>query len=356
MIKLPARFVPISAAKSGGMSSVIPCNDTRLQRKVIIKHLDPSTDQQRLLDEIRALQSIRSAYVVQIYDVISDSAGDIVGVAEEFCEGSDLSDWIGKVSQQQFLRFGYQLISGIAEVHDHDIIHRDIKPHNVRIGALDRLTIIDFGLASASHGANTVSAIGTSGFMAPELFVANSKGIISFTAAVDVFAFASSMYILATGTLPAKLCKRPPLLGPGLADFSKLPFSIDPDLAMQLGLAHEAKPTKRPTARSLQESFKRVLLRGQHRALINKANNPQYLDAKSPTATASIPGLASVTIKYDGDSFVVTAVSGDLYVNAGKVAAGFKFPGSCVITFGAPELKGARQYITFDVSHPGVVI
>lgn len=355
MIKLPSRYAPINV-KSGGMSSVVKCNDNRLQRSVMIKYLDPLTDQQRLLDEIQALQSIRSEYVVQIYDVISDLAGKIVGVVEEFCEGEDLSCLIGKINYTQFLRFGYQLISGIAEVHDHGIIHRDIKPHNVRIGNLDRLTLIDFGLARASAGANTVSAIGTSGFMAPELFILQSNGSIKFTTAIDVFAFASSMFLLATGGLPSTACQRPPDVTTSPIDFASLPFAVDADLVAALNSSHCLLPSGRLSSRELQAVFKRVLLRGNHRALLNIANNPKYLDKNNRRASAAVPGLASLTIDYDDDNFIVTAITGDVFVNAGRVGIGYTFPGSCVIAFGAQSLGSGRQYITFDVSHPGVVL
>lgn len=355
MIDLPPRFVPVSS-QSGGMSSVIKCNDTRLNRPVMVKHLDPAYDRQRLLDEIQALQSIRSDYVVQIYDVVTDKSGVIVGVVEEYCEGVDLSESIGNIDYSKFLKFGYQLISGIAEVHDNNIIHRDIKPHNVRIGALDRSTLIDFGLARPSDGAKTVSAIGTSGFMAPELFYPNAKGAIEFSKSIDVFAFASSMYLLATGGLPADLCKRPPNLPAGTPDFASLPFHIDPILRGLLEDSIRRNANERPTAHELQIVFKRVLLRGRHRALLNIANNPQYLDANKRRASAAFGGLASLTIDYNDDNFVVVGVAGDVYVNAGKVAVGYIFPGSCVIAFGAPDLGARRQYITFDVSHPGVVI
>lgn len=355
MINLPSRYVPVTA-KNGGMSSVVQCNDTRLQRSVMVKYLDPATDQQRLLDEIQALQSIRSEYVVQIYDVVTDAVGKIVGVVEEFCEGRDLSDLIGKIDYTQFLKFGYQLISGIAEVHDHGIIHRDIKPHNVRIGNLDRLTLIDFGLARAFAGAQTVSAIGTSGFMAPELFKLQPNGSISFTAAIDVFAFSSSMFLLASGGLPATVCQRPPDVTSYPLNFSNLNLNVDPDLAKELNRSHNELPGTRPSSRELQSVFKRVLLRGNHRALLNIANNPKYLDRNNRRATAAVPGLASLTISYDDDNFVVTAITGDVFVNAGRIAHGYIFPGSCVIAFGAPTLGSGRQYITFDVSHPGVVL
>jgi serine/threonine protein kinase len=352
-MKIPARYTAKPTKLGGGMSTITLCTDNRLQRDVVVKTVLTAPDQGRLLDEIKALQEIRSAYVVQLYDVIRNKDGAISGIIEEYCPGKDLSEWVGKTDEQLFLKFGYQLISGIAEIHDHGVIHRDIKPHNVRVGSLDRLTIIDFGLSRLPDGASTVSQIGTSGFMAPELFTPMPVGQIDFTNAIDVFAFASSMYLLAAGSLPSSLRKRPPLKNHG-ARFSKLPFKLDDDLVELLDACWSEKPKARPTATELKDSFKRLLLRGRHKALINIANGPKYLDNNNPRATASLPGLGSVVIEYDGDDFIAQAVKGDLFVNAARVNVGYVLPGACVIAFGGPELQNKRKYVTFDLSHPGV--
>jgi len=356
-MKLPTRYVPKATKPGGAMSRVTLCRDTKLERDVIVKELATGVDEGRLLDEIRALQSIRSGYVVQIYDVIADDSGNIVAVVEEYCSGKDLSDWIGKLDGDEFNRFGYQLVSGISEVHDCGVIHRDVKPPNVRVSDAEQLTIIDFGLAKASgDDAKTVSDIGTSGFMAPELFELNADGEVEFTSAIDIFAFGSSMLLLSEGKLPLDVRRRPPRLPCNALDFHSVSIPLDKDLASLLNECFLQDPNRRPTARRLRAEFKRVLLHNRHRALINIGGNANYLDAKNRRVTASIKDLATVVIQYTGDAFVALDVDGDVYVNNTKVDRGFVFPGSCVIAFGSPQLQAKRSYVTFDVSHPGVEI
>src|SRR5665213_1996428 len=171
-MKLPARYAPVgSPSLGGGMSHVQLCHDSKLNRDVIVKQLVPGVDQVRLLDEIRALQTIRSGYVVQIYEVIRDASGTIAAIVEEYCSGSDLSDQRGAIDAEEFVQIGYQFSTGIGEIHGAGVIHRDIKPQNVRVDALGDLKIIDFGLArTAGPDAKTFSVIGTSGFMAPDPF------------------------------------------------------------------------------------------------------------------------------------------------------------------------------------------
>jgi serine/threonine protein kinase len=354
-MKLPDRYVQKGKKTGGGMSRVILCTDERLDRDVIIKALAGSVDQGRLLDEIRALQSIHSGYVVQIFDVIADDAGNIVGIVEEYCPGDDLSSRLGTINENDFHRFGYQLVSGIAEIHECGVIHRDIKPNNVRVSDIERLTIIDFGLArSQGDDALTVNEIGTSGFMAPELFQSDEEGDIHFTAAIDVFAFGSTMYLLANGSLPREVRKRPPTLPCADLDFGALGMHLDAKLCASLNGCFAIDPGERPTAEELRTQFRRVLLHDQHRALVNIAGKADYLDASNRSVTVSAGNLGTVTIEYDGDYFIARSVSADVFVNNRKVDVGFVFPGCCVIALGAPELGSGRAYVTFDISHPGV--
>lgn len=353
-MKLPARYSVTAPKPGGGMSTVSLCRDNMLDRDVIIKALSPDVDEYRLLDEIRALQQIRSGYVVQIYDVVENN-GEIVAVIEEYCPGSDLSDFIGKMDKAKFYSFGYQLIFGICEIHGCGIIHRDIKPNNIRVDDELRLKIIDFGLARGMDGgAKTISEIGTAGFMAPELFKLNSKGEIEFSLEIDIFAFASAMFLLANGSLPKTARKRPPALPCAELDFTSLPFNIDPVLASLLNSCFAILPADRPSTQRLITEFRRVLLHSRHRALINIGGKANYLSDANRIVTATVVNLGSIRIEYDGDLFKLTDVTGEIYINNAKVSVGYIIPDSCVIAFGPPELKADRVYVTFDVSHPGV--
>lgn len=353
-MKLPVRYKIKSPKKSGGMSTVTLCRDSLLDRDVIIKTLSADVDEERLLDEIRALQKVRSGYVVQIYDVIEND-GDIVAVVEEYCPGQDMSDLIGNVGIDDFYKLGYQLISGICEIHECGSIHRDIKPQNARVDENGNVKIIDFGLArDIDGGGKTLSEIGTAGFMAPELFIANKHGVIEFGREIDIFAFAASLFLLAEGSIPKDARKRPPILPCASFDFAFLKLPIDPDLRLLLNKCLETDPKKRPDATEIIASFRRVLLYNRHRALVNINGKASYLDAANPAVTATVNTLGSVRIEYDGNVFRLVTVTGNIYINNRKVNVGDLIPDSCVIAFGSPNLGSERVYITFDVSHPGI--
>ena len=104
------------------MSDTIVCNDQHLDRLVIVKKLAAGVDSRRILDEIAALQTIRSKHVVQIYDVIRDKKGVVTAIVEEYLPGDDLTAVPVPTSELEFLRLAYPIAEGIADIHRHSIV------------------------------------------------------------------------------------------------------------------------------------------------------------------------------------------------------------------------------------------
>ena len=63
-----------------------------------------------------------------------------------------------------------------------------------------------------------------------------------------------------------------------------------------------------------------------------------------------------ITVEYTGTRFVVRVVIGDVYVNNRTMTAGDKLNGAMVITLGAPAMRAGRTFITFDISHPEILV
>jgi serine/threonine-protein kinase len=203
--------------------------DDNLQRDVVIKSLKPGIAAHRLLDELTALSNIRSRYVVQILDVIRDDNDEIVGFVEEYLPGNPLTPCPVGCAKDEALKAVYPVAAGIAEVHAHGRVHRDIKPDNMRFDANGQLKLFDFGLAKLQTSPGTKSFYFSPGFTAPEAFQVSPTGLHTFTPAVDVFAFASvGIWLLAGGQLPPQLTLIPPalpisgfafsIIAPGLPD------------------------------------------------------------------------------------------------------------------------------------------
>jgi len=184
-------------------------NATGLETEVAVKllHHDLEHDSQavqRLRDEGRMLGALVHPSILRIYDfVVLDSR---VGLVMEYVEGQDLAKCIrgentmppravvavfGRVSDA--LRAAWNSLAPGTESPLH-LIHRDIKPQNIRIGTQGDVKLLDFGVARASNvgreaQTNTGHMVGSYLYMAPECLLENS-----FSQASDIFALGVTLY------------------------------------------------------------------------------------------------------------------------------------------------------------------
>jgi serine/threonine protein kinase len=93
MLSIPDRYQPTGEVLHGGMSNVYICNDVLLDRTVAVKSIGDPSQLGRVIDEIKALQLLRSKHVVQIYDYFVDSASQQIGIVEEFVPGPGLQEY-----------------------------------------------------------------------------------------------------------------------------------------------------------------------------------------------------------------------------------------------------------------------
>jgi eukaryotic-like serine/threonine-protein kinase len=353
-VQLPPRYKPSGKAfDDGGMSETIVCTDTHLDREVVVKSLKPGADPKRILDELAALQAIRSKHVVQIYDVIRDDKGAVVAIIEEYLPGDDLTAVATPAAVDDFLRLAYPIAEGIADIHAHKRVHRDIKRQNMKFDAEGCLKIFDFGLArDTAAEASTMGELGTPGYMAPELFAATKGEKVVFDTAVDTYAFGATLLAIALGTLPKEMKETPPKFPCAQADFSKLGIGIPAELAALLNKCLEKNANDRPSMAEVTRSISKLLLQNKHRALIVSNAATAVLDSTNPVVQLSVNGQGSLKINYTGFQFVTSEVTGIVSINNIPTSDGYVLPGSCVIVLGAASTY--RTFITVDVSHPEV--
>ena len=124
----------------------------------------------------------------------------------EYCPKGAASRLVGNLQPQQeeiIWRFVKDVAAGLAYLHNHDIVHQDIKPENVLENNAGRFIIADFGISTNVRGtmrkqSGRQSNVGSVAYMAPEKFNAD-PAIIK---AGDIWALGASIYELATGKLP----------------------------------------------------------------------------------------------------------------------------------------------------------
>lgn len=353
MPTLPSRYHPTGASSSGGMGSVVICVDEILDRQVAIKSIHTTTHRRRMQDELAALLKMRSKHVVQIYDILR-FAGDDISLVQEFIDGQDLFEG-RKIpsSNEEYYKLLWQIASGISDIHAVGVIHRDIKPNNMKIDPEGVIKIFDFGLAREDGpSAETLGFVGTRGFGAPELFAHRAR----FTNAIDTYAFGATALYLATVSLPDELMALPPI--PSASGyFSGVGLSLPAEVVATLDSCLSVAPEDRPSMSVVRDVLARQLLFDRHQALVVFQETASYLNSTNRSVDLDLPGVGRVEISYDGLNFCVTTVSGEVFINNRAVGLGDILPGSCVVALGSPERRANfRKFITFDLSHPEIVL
>ncbi len=341
------RYLPTGNAAWGGMAEVHECEDQNLSRTVMLKRVSNAADLPRLMDEQKALLKLRSKHVVQLLDVVSfaHNGNDIRCLVLENITGTDL-DKIQFAPDVTYQKTLWQIASGVADIHRAGVIHRDIKPNNIRRDANGVIKIFDFGLAREIGIDNkTKSITGTAGYMAPELFGSTE---ISFSPAVDTFAFARTALSL-LGIQPQNA--KPVAVAAG-SIIKALP-TLNIAVATALETCLSLNPADRPSMQSMVDVLARDFLRDKHRARIGTASQANEINATHRMANLNFPGVGNIAVQYDGNNFSITSVTGDVFINNVRGQVGMQMLSSCVITLGTEG--GRRAFVTFDVSRPEVM-
>jgi serine/threonine-protein kinase len=183
----------------GAMGIVWKAYDTVLRRYVALKllssHFGKTKEmQERFLREARAAGAIQHPNIVTVYD-LGDADGQLF-IAMELVEGRDLSDIItlrDPMPLERKLDLVIEVLDGLHFAHQRGVIHRDVKPSNVRVVPDGRVKIMDFGIArlQSADASDAASIVGTPTYMAPEQI---TNGAI--TPATDVFAVGCMLYEL----------------------------------------------------------------------------------------------------------------------------------------------------------------
>jgi tetratricopeptide (TPR) repeat protein/predicted Ser/Thr protein kinase len=160
----------------GGMGTVYEAIDPLINRKVALKTMIPHLAGQadlraRFLREAQAAGGLRHRNIVTVYDLGEDHGQPFI--AMEFIEGTDLEKIIQNhepVTVEWKLDVLRQLCEGLAHAHRAGVIHRDVKPANIRVTTEGEVKIMDFGIAHLHTSTMTKSGLvmGTLHYQAPE--------------------------------------------------------------------------------------------------------------------------------------------------------------------------------------------
>ncbi|SFL59790.1 serine/threonine protein kinase [Salibacterium qingdaonense] len=188
------------------MAHVYRGKDSILERPVAVKVLQPqyNDDQEfirRFYREAQAATSLAHPNIVNIYDVGEEE--QLYYIVMEHIDGVTLKEKIqqtGPLPLEQAVHLTGQVLNAISHAHANQIVHRDIKPHNILLNEEGDAKVTDFGIARASSAAtitHTNSVMGSVHYMSPE----QAKGG-AITAQSDIYSLGVVLYEMVTGTLP----------------------------------------------------------------------------------------------------------------------------------------------------------
>ncbi|MEM7584852.1 MAG: protein kinase [Acidobacteriota bacterium] len=222
--KLLAHFELRKEIGRGGMGVVYEAFDTKLLRTVAIKVLpalvaDAPTRRARLLREAQAAAKLNHPAIATVYEIgeartddpeLAAFADKVIYIVMEYVEGVDLRYRLeAGLRLEEAVDFARQIAEGLASAHRAGVVHRDLKPGNIRVTPDGRVKILDFGLAKVAWGepgseAKTKAAltrtgviVGTVPYMAPEQFQGTD-----LDERADLFSLGVILYQMLTGQLP----------------------------------------------------------------------------------------------------------------------------------------------------------
>jgi serine/threonine protein kinase len=279
---------------SGGMGVVYKAEDARLHRPVALKFVsgDLASDAatlSRFQREARTASALNHPHICTIYDIGEQDGRSFI--AMEYLDGATLQERLasGPLPLDRVLRLGIQIADALEAAHTAGIIHRDIKPANIFIGARDRVTVLDFGIAKMRisaeyHGDETTLAgtrhgtvIGTAAYMSPE----QARGE-AVDHRADLWSVGLVLYEMAKGSRPAAAVR--------------LRVEESPELERVLGKCLETDPGLRyQHAGDLRTDLER-LTRGSDSSLTDRGQQPAKPRTRWMGVAAAAAVLAGATV------------------------------------------------------------
>ncbi len=205
---LAGRYRITGFVARGGMGEVYRAEDALLGERVAIKLLRPEVSRkpgahERFAAEIRIARKITHPNVCRVFDVGID--GERVFFTMELFDGDTFATRLragGPLPVDEAAPLVRQLLAGVGAAHATDVVHTDLKPSNILIGAHQRVVVTDFGLAvpcCATIGCDCEMPhlIGTPAYMAPEQVTGGT-----LIEATDLFSIGVILFELLTGRLP----------------------------------------------------------------------------------------------------------------------------------------------------------
>lgn len=277
----------------GGMADVYKAQDKLLDRAVAVKilHQQYANDAEfveKFRREATAAAKLAHPNIVNIYDVGEDGGSQYIVM--EYVSGPTLKEVIqqkGCLEPIEAVRIAKEIASALESAHRNNLVHCDIKPHNILVMPDGHIKVTDFGIAravSASTMTYSGSVMGSVHYFSPE----QAKGTV-ITTKSDVYSLGVVLYEMLTGQLPfngetsvsiaLKHLQEEPV------PIRQLNPSIPPVLEAIVQKAMSKDPADRPSSTELYADL------NQAKAMLTDRGASQEAVSNDPFATRMIPRI-----------------------------------------------------------------
>jgi serine/threonine protein kinase len=190
----------------GGMGEVYRAVHTRIDRMAALKVLS-RTDQnprfvQRFLNEARIHAGLHHPNIVTLYDFLEFDGKPCLVM--EYVDGTTLTEHLrvrGPLPLSEAIGIFQQIVEAVSYVHEHGIVHRDIKSNNIKISTRNAVKLLDFGIAKDAMPPTLTQEghfVGTMQYLAPEQLA----GVTAGDQRADIWALGILLYEMVTAQLP----------------------------------------------------------------------------------------------------------------------------------------------------------
>ena len=324
---LQNRYLVVQLIGKGGMGEVYLAFDQRLGSAVALKRTFFSDDEMlgnAFEREARTLARLRHPVLPKVSDHFTEN--DTQYLAMEHISGDDLSKRL-EISDKAFplswvLFWSDQLLDALAYLHSQEppIVHRDIKPQNLKLSSENHIVLLDFGLAKNSIGNTRVTSTGGSivGYTPHYAPMEQIRGT-GTNPRSDLYSLAATVYQLLTNTVPPDALTRADSILNGLPDPTKplnevnseIPKAISDVILKAMSLSMDQRYTDaREMQKVLREAYAGMqsAMSAQTIAFDNSAAPPQSEDI--PAAVGNLnseqnnyPLSANIPLSAQSDSF-----------------------------------------------------
>jgi serine/threonine protein kinase len=234
---LQSRYRIVRKLSAGGMGTVYLAIDGRFDSEVAIKetHFTDDALRKQFEREARLLNKLRHPAMTRVIDHFTENDGQFLVM--DYVEGDDLSDMLDKrgsaFTVQEVLLWADQLLDALSYLHKQNppVIHRDIKPQNLKLTETGQIILLDFGLAKGFAG--QMSRVTTSGSIfgyTPNYAPLEQREGTGTDPRSDLYSLAATLYKLLTNITPSDVSTRASAVIGGRSDTLKPASEVNPQV------------------------------------------------------------------------------------------------------------------------------